>query len=292
MLKGRRRLPDLTPRDVHVAGFAGVKLENDALEVVVVPELGGKIASLVSRATGREWLWRNPHLPYRRAARGDSYVALHDTGGIDECFPTVAPSMGFPDHGELYAQPWTVEALGDEQIVLGARGVRASYRFSRKLQLAPAAARLELEYQVENLSGVELPFVWCLHPLFAIEPGMAIELPDATPLRVPDPRRADFTPSATKRFAGPLPRGEVALRTADARESLRLRFDIAEIPFVGLWLNYAGWSGAGSAPYFNLALEPSIGDSDSLEEARARGTAGLLAPGARRGWRVALELAG
>ncbi len=269
-----------------------MKLENDALELVVVPEVGGKVTSLVSRATGREWLWRNPSLPYRRAAPGDSYVALHDTGGIDECFPTIAASLGFPDHGELYAQPWTVEELGDQRLALSARGIRTPYRFRRTLQLARAGPRLELDYEVANLSERELPFVWCLHPLFAIEPGMTIELPEAIPMRVPDPRRQDFTPSATKRFVGPLRRGEVALRAPDAGEALRLCFDVAEIPFVGLWLNYAGWSGADTAPYFNLALEPSIGDSDNLEEARARGTAGLLLPGARRTWRIALELAG
>lgn len=266
-----------------------MKLENDEVTVVVLPELGGKIASLVSRATGREWLWRNPHLVYRRAAPGDSYVALHDTGGIDECFPTVASSLGFPDHGELYAQAWAVEELREERIVMSARGVRAAYRFRRTLRLGRAAAGVELDYEVENLAERELPFVWCLHPLFAIEPGMGIELPDVTPIRVPDPRQPEFAPSATKRFAGPLVRGDVALRTADGREALRLRFDTAEIPFVGLWQNYAGWSGANTEPYFNLALEPSIGDADSLEDAQARGTAALLGAGARRTWRVALE---
>lgn len=267
-----------------------MKLENGALAVAVLPELGGKIASLVSRRTGREWLWRNPHLPYRRAAPGDSYVALHDTGGIDECFPTVAPTESLPDHGELWSQAWTIEERGEDRLALRAVGPQGRYGFRRALQLPRGAARLELAYEVENLSARELPFVWCLHPLFAIEPGMQIELPGATPIRVPDPRAPGFAPSATKRFAGPLARGEVGLRSADGRESLRLRFDPAEIPFVGLWQNYAGWSGAHTPPYFNLGLEPSIGDADGLDDARARGSAAILAPGARRTWRVALEL--
>jgi hypothetical protein len=266
-----------------------VELVNDSLALVVVPELGGKVASLVSRATGREWLWRNPDLPYRRARPGDSYVALHDTGGIDECLPTVAPSLGFPDHGELWAQPWEVEERGDERLALRATGVRAAYRLRRGLELA--GARVVLDYQLENLSARELAFVWCLHPLLAIEPGMTIELPEATPIRVPDPHGRDFRASATKRFAGPLARGDLALRTADGREALRLAFDPSRVPFVGLWQNYRGWSGAGGEPYFNLGLEPSIGDSDGLEDAMRRGTAARLAPGGRREWRIALELA-
>ncbi|MFI5314588.1 MAG: DUF5107 domain-containing protein [Myxococcota bacterium] len=265
-------------------------LENAAVAIAVLPELGGKIASLVNRATGREWLWRNPYLPYRRAAPGDSYVALHDTGGIDECFPTVAPTDSLPDHGELYSQAWTVERRTDDSLVTSVPGPRARYRFQRTLHLARAAARLDLDYRLENLSDGELPFVWCLHPLFAIEPGMRIELPDSPPLCVPDPSSRDFAPSASKTFAGPLTRGEVGLVTADGGEALRLRFDPAQTPFVGVWRNFAGWSGAGTPPYFNLALEPSIGDSDSLDEAIARGTAGLLAPRAVRSWRVAIEL--
>jgi hypothetical protein len=280
----RHRRADELPR------LRSLELANDGLRVVVFPELGGKIASLVSRRTGREWLWRNPHLPYRRAAPGDSYVALHDTGGIDECFPTVAPSESLPDHGELWSRAWTIEERGGDRVALSVLGPRESYRFRRTLHLPRAAARLELAYELESHSDRELPFVWCLHALFAIEPGMQVELPDATPIRVPDPQSAGFTPSATKRFAGPLSRGGVALRTADGRESLRLRFDPAEVPFVGLWQNYAGWSGADTPPYFNLAIEPSIGDRDGLDDARARGTAGILAPRARRAWRIALEL--
>jgi hypothetical protein len=274
-----------------VSPLREIEIANDRIRVVVAPELGGKISSLVSRNTGREWLWRNPHLPRRRAAASDSYVALHDTGGIDECFPTVAPSLGFPDHGELWSQPWEVEELGDSQISLVAQGVRAPYRFRRTLRLVRASARIELDYEVANRSpDRELAFVWCLHPLFAIEPGMRVELPGVTPIRVPDPRPADFTPSATKCFVGPLAQGEVALRSSDGGEALRMRFDTAQVPFVGLWQNYAGWSGANTEPYFNLGLEPSIGDSDSLEAALRRGTGALLPAGARRTWSVGLEL--
>jgi hypothetical protein len=246
-----------------------IELATDALQVTVLPELGGKICRLVSRASGREWLWRNPSLRYRPAAEGDSYVALHDTGGIDECFPEV--------HGEVFGRPWTLEPNG----VLAFS--TAGYRLERRLRLAGAS--LELAYALENRSERELPFVWCLHALLAVEPGMYLELPGGDEL-VPGPERR----TAEKRFVGPLDRGEVALRTADGREALHFRFDPREIPFVGLWRNFGGWSGAGTEPYYNLAIEPSIGDADLLAEARARGTAGLLAPGARRGWRVELRV--
>jgi hypothetical protein len=149
---------------------------------------------------------------------------------------------------------------------------------------ALAGASLELAYVLENKGERELPFVWCLHALLAIEPGMRLELPGGEEI-VPGPERR----FAEKRFVGS-GRGGVGLRTADGREALRFRFDPREIPFVGLWQNYGRWSGAGTEPYFNLGIEPSIGDADSLDEARTRGTAGVLAPGARRTWRVTLAL--
>ena len=248
-----------------------IELANDALRVTVLPELGGKISRLESRASGREWLWRNPHLPYRRAERGDSYVALHDTGGIDECFPEV--------HGEVFGRPWSLEPEGAALAF-----VAAGYRLERAMRLRGAA--LELDYALENRSERELSFVWCLHALLALEPGMRLELPGGVEI-VPGPERR----FAEKRFVRPLPSGgEVALRTADGHEALVFRFDPREVPFVGIWQNYGRWSGAGTAPYFNLGIEPSIGDADSLANARARGTAGLLAPRARRTWRVALEV--
>ena len=245
-----------------------VELANDALRVVVVPELGCKIARLTSRATGREWLWRNPYLPYRSAAPGDSYVALHDTGGIDECFPDV--------HGEVFGRPWTEERAGVFAFST------ARYRLERSLRLAGAS--LELAYVLENKGEGELPFVWCLHALLAIEPGMRLELPGGEEI-VPGPERR----FAEKSFVES-GRGEVSLRTADGGEALQFAFDPREVPFVGVWRNYGRWSGAGTEPYFNLAIEPSIGDADSLDDARARGTAGVLAPGARRSWRVTLAV--
>jgi len=253
------------------------------LSLEVLPELGGKIASLRDRVTGREWLWTNPHLARRPARPGESYVEHHDTGGVDECLPDV--------HGELWSCAWTVERSTKSELVLSVHGQSRSYLLRRTLRLAPDAARLELAYELESQDAREIPFVYCLHALFAVEPGMRIEIPFATPIGVvPDPRAPGFQPWAAKRFL-PAARGEAGLVSADGREALRLRFDPAELPFVGLWQNYGAWSGAGTPPYFNLALEPGVGDDDALEEARAHGSHGVLAPGGRRRWWIALELA-
>ncbi len=81
----------MTVRQLSLGGIPAVSLSNDLLELVVAPTLGMKITNL-RRRRGREWLWRNPAIPYAPGVPGSSYVETADSGGWDECFPTVLPS--------------------------------------------------------------------------------------------------------------------------------------------------------------------------------------------------------
>ncbi|RPH61827.1 MAG: DUF5107 domain-containing protein, partial [Chloroflexi bacterium] len=83
-----------------IDGFETIQVRTGLLELSIVPGLGGKINSLRDVRTGREWLWRNPRLPYKRLPHGSSYVAEADTGGWDECFPSVSAC-------EYPSAPWS-----------------------------------------------------------------------------------------------------------------------------------------------------------------------------------------
>ena len=107
--------------DTFVQGFRGIELHNGLISVTVLPELGGKISSIRNVATGREWLWTSPFIEYKEPRYGASYIEEYDSGGIDECFPTVDachhPSHPWdgvyvPDHGEVFSQEWEVESSG------------------------------------------------------------------------------------------------------------------------------------------------------------------------------------
>ena len=39
---------------------------------------------------GREWLWTSDVIAHQTPIDGASYVETADSGGYDECFPTVA----------------------------------------------------------------------------------------------------------------------------------------------------------------------------------------------------------
>jgi hypothetical protein len=94
---------------------------------------------------------------------------------------------------------------------------------------------------------------------------------------------------ALKVWSDPLPEGRVDLEAADG--GLTLRWDVAELPQLALWINLGAWSGDGGAPYYNLGVEPCIGAQDSLADAVLRGLPfATLPPGGERRWRLELEL--
>ncbi|MGW1721819.1 DUF5107 domain-containing protein [Streptomyces sp. NPDC002306] len=94
-------------------------IENDRLRATVLPGLGGRIASLVHKPTGRELLYRNPVLqPANFALNGAWY-----SGGIEwnigatghttlSCSPLHAARVPAPDGGEML-RLWEWERLRD-----------------------------------------------------------------------------------------------------------------------------------------------------------------------------------
>ena len=83
---------------------------------------------------------------------------------------------------------------------------------------------------------------------------------------------------------------ETAIIDPSGEHSLAFRFRPDEITHVGLWMNYGAWSGSGSEPYFNLGLEPCIGGTDALPDAKALAEYGLLPAKATCSWTLELLL--
>ena len=309
-------------------GFEAVQLNTGLLSLSVVPELGGKITSLRDLRTGREWLWRNPRLPYRRVAANSSYGALADTGGWDECFPTVAacryPSAPWagravPDHGELWSRVPAFEiSQGADSASLCTvwQGNPLPYRFERQVHATAGSACLRVDYTVSNQGQAPLQFIWSIHPLLAIEPGMQLRLPPEARFNCWTSQPANRLAAAglsfplslggydlatlpgptaglaLKLWSDPLPAGQGWASLRAQNGSLHMRWDPALLPQVGFWLNLGGWAGDGGEPYYNLGLEPCIGAQDSLAEAVSRQHVfGELPPGARRAWQLEIELA-
>ncbi|MEI7844683.1 MAG: hypothetical protein WCK35_02665 [Chloroflexota bacterium] len=305
-------------------GFESIHVHTGKIELSIMPELGGKINSLRDVRIGREWLWRHPRLTYNRVPNGSSYVSEADTGGWDECFPSVAacnypsaPWQGtaIQDHGDLWSQ--VAEFEMDEQaesVVLRTRwkGLGLPYTFTRSITLTADSAHLRVDYAVTNNSDQPVNFIWCIHPLLAIEPGMELLLPASArfnlgnsvpsdnlvfdyPFTTPGlnlPRLPETSAGlAFKIWSNPLQAdaGWAALCAYDGE--LRMRWDVAHLPQVAVWMNFGAWAGDGGAPYYNLGLEPCIGAQDSLADAVTQHNLfASLPPSGDKAWWLEVDL--
>ena len=315
--------------------FGTVELRGGDARVVIIPALGGKISQLWFGE--RQWLWRNPQLPYRAPEAGASYVLTADSGGYDECFPTAGactlPSLvrgaggrELPDHGELWSQhPELTLTTGEagHRAHLVWTGERLPYRFERAVVVTPAGD-VRCEYAATNLGALRIPFIWSAHPLLPLTSATRVVLPEGARLRVwaqhgvdlggagaehrwprlrsggqlmdlSVPAGARKRPYACKLFVD-LPPGRQTAHVVEGDAMLTVRFDSAQVPQLGLWINHGGWNPLPKtswlpwrkpAPYRNLGFEPAIGAPDTLTDALgAWERAHWLEAGESRRWTI------
>jgi galactose mutarotase-like enzyme len=180
-------------------------------------------------------------------------------------------------------------------------------KLERTLQLAEIENgwRLSLNYRLTNTGSTSVPWSWAAHPLFLAEAGDSIVLPDSirtlrlegsggkrlgkngdavswpiaklaggeetnleTDLSV---ALAADSGVGDKLFAGPLSADDnwCELVRPSAGIKIRVSFDTAATPYLGLWLCYGGWP-EYTEPKRNgpkqtcVALEPATAPVDSL----------------------------
>jgi galactose mutarotase-like enzyme len=276
------------------------------------------------RLNGREWLWRSDQIPLALPEPGTSYVETADSGGWDECFPTVGPcpvpgsppsAPWLPDHGELWSASWTSSVYDHAEgttLAGAARGIAFPYEFQRQITLHPAEPLVRFRYRVRHTGGAAFPWIWSAHPLVNVQPGSELTVPGISQVKLSAVHgRDDLSendvvswPGAiggdADRFTFPQDGGwavkifgdlgsDGRMRLTDPRKGERLELLVRrdEVPQVGMWINCRGWAPPGRTPYYNLALEPCIGAPDRLDLAvHDWHTAHTLHPGEEREWSV------
>jgi galactose mutarotase-like enzyme len=290
--------------------------------VVIVPSLGGKIREL--HLGGRQWLWASPIIPMAPSADGASFLETGDSGGYDECFPTVGAcrvpgwvrafgGVELPDHGELWPQAPAVEVITSAEgpcAMCTWTGLRMPYRFRRTVQIT-LRGTVRMYYDVLNQGEERFPFVWSAHPLLPLGERTRLVLPEGARLRhfarhgidFGEPRSEhqwpcirgagkvhDFSQpwEVAKKYAAKLfvdmPAGTASLREGSLE--LTVRCLSGDVSYLGLWINKRGWGPfRDEEPYLNLAFEPCTGAPDTLSEALGDWNAATwLDPGQTRRW--------
>ncbi len=301
-------------------GLDAVTLENRAIRVTVLPELGGHVLELVDKVLDRNLLWVNPRTHPRRAPYGAHFDDWW-SGGWDEIFPTGDRALLhgelLPYMGETWSVPWSVrtDAEGASAwIQTTGLATIAPARLERTLRLDGDAPVLRVGYRITNLDVRPLPFLWGIHPAFSVTPQHRIDhpgrqmlvgvssaplmgevgagyrwpgqpMPGSTALR--DAREVLGSDAGVfgGHWATDLAAGWLALTDRASRRGVALSFPVETFPHAWLWQVYGGWRG-----HHHLGLEPWTGYPMQLEEADAAGRARVLQPGEAFGADVAFLL--
>lgn len=301
-------------------GFEAVLMRSTALNLAVLPSLGGKIASLRSEATGTEFVWQDPTRPYRTAVFGPDF-GEYDASGIDECFPSVnacrypeEPWRGVEavDHGELWSRPWRWKQA-EGGIDLGIDGVRFPYHFEKRIRLHDTSPCVRFEYRLTSRASSVFKYIWLAHPLLAAREGMRIVIPGSPKVlvsfalnqrvHVDFPREHDWpyveSPAGElidysligspevhendKVFVRAPAEGWCALWHPDWQEHLRIEFSPEQHPWLGICINHCGWPLTGTPAYW-VAIEPSNSCLDAVDKAIEGDQAGILEPNQSTVW--------
>lgn len=303
-----------------------VLIESGSCSAIILPNFGGKIASL--RFAGQELL-QSPLAPISSRTRDMSFDA-GDASGWDECLPSVAPCAvntpsgpaHIPDHGDLWRVPWTVTDRDEHSIALTASCFSLPLTLQRSLSLTQTekGVRLSLQYRLTNTGDKAVPWSWAAHPLFTAALGDRIVLPDSVhTLRLegsggnrlgsngdekqwPIAEQSDGTDTdlswvsapdsgvGDKLFAGPMKHdaGWCALERPSAGLRIKVGFDPDATPYIGLWICYGGWPERPGIKQVCVALEPSTAPVDSL--AVVGPWSRNLAPGESTVWPMHVDL--
>lgn len=295
----------ITGEELH--GLRAIVLENELLRVVVLPEAGARIRQISYKPLNADLLWNNPNSPPARQALHAGY---DDTwsGGWDDLFPNdeagIVSGLALPDHGELWTAEWDAEPFEQDDAVgvsLECATPITQFAAEKTITLRRKSALLEIDYRLTNRGKKAFPFLFKLHPAFAVSPDHRIDFPAMTVLREPEfPGTLDGAPPDFIWPYAPLEGGLLDLRqvpdvasravhffygtelaggwcgVTDRRKKLAagLRFDPEIFSSCWLFATHGGWRDLNVA-----VLEPATGYPFKMQTMIDRGNAKQLAPG-------------
>lgn len=270
--------------------------------LTLLPHCGGKVASI--RLKGKELLQaplapygpRNRTMPFDE---GDASGWDECLPSVAACtVDTVNGPIAVPDHGDVWRVEWKVLASNSSSVTMSAECFSLPLQLVRTIALTQTEKgyRIAAEYKVTNTGTAETPWSWSAHPGYAAEEGDILQLPDSvralriewtrngrldksrgiaawplarltaggeTDLRISTPTHSGV---GDKLFAGPLAASEnwVALERPKAGVRLRVSFDSAATPYLGLWICQDGYPEGGGLQQHCVAMEPTTAPVDSL----------------------------
>jgi galactose mutarotase-like enzyme len=282
-----------------------IKLESKSIICKINMNLGGKIYSLKSKNSGREFLFQDT-----RSAFANKDYSNHDLSGFDECFPTVAPcqfkigrkNSDLPDHGFLWNQIWDYQ-IEDNIVRMSCYVNELKSLFERDCIISDDSIRFE--YRITNQADCTLPFIYSAHPFLRAENDSLLELPADLEdvFMYISSKNSGFTnqkwiefkdlqkkqrfsgfdcskEAFIKCFTNKLSVGKAAMIYPSSKEKFEFGFDAIHLPYLGIFIS-EGYDSLDDGHFKNkliIGLEPTTGIGDELVTAKKTGTLNSLEP--------------
>ncbi len=138
-----------------------VRMENDLIEVFVLPEVGGKVWGAVVKATGHEFIYRNEVMKFRDIALRGPWTS----GGIEFNFGVIGhtPATATPVDYDLREN-----ADGSVSAIVGAMDLPSRTPWRVEIRLPPDRAAFETRVLWHNPTPLEQPYYnWMTAAAFA-----------------------------------------------------------------------------------------------------------------------------
>jgi hypothetical protein len=294
--------------DKTYLGMRVVSLENKYVRVSIFPEYGGKIFEFVYKPLDHNFIWENERIKSRRAYYGANYDNF-STGGIEEAFPTGLPSTykgeEIPFFGEVWSVPWDYSILcrSHEMVSVKLECFCSIYpvKIEKLISLANDGLSVEIEYRLINLSGLELDYIWGIHPSVSINPNCRINIPQTNyniNVMSPGEWRGYSVNTDGKKFTWPYLGNNDLTKVMESDENIVLSiysdclsegwlnvfddsnkigfgmyFDPEIFKILSIWLIYGGWRG-----HYCLMFEPFTSWPLALDKAVEAGNAVRMKP--------------
>ncbi len=265
----------------------GIRLENEILSVVLLPALGGKVASIYRRDKDFEMVAQCEKDAYQIPGFGADFSA-YDASGLDDMFPNIFAAevelhgkrYFYPDHGEIWSRPFQAE-ISANGVKLFCRSNLFDYEYEKIIYLQ--GERVCLKYDIHNRNDCPLPCIWTFHGLMRYEENMELlygtdvqrfrnvfesqELGRVDEIYQRENSVYDFekvpcscSRTMVKYYAeDKIKDGFCGYRYPSHRLECRYHYDPEKLPYLGVWISAGGFRGD-----YNCALEPANGYYDDI----------------------------
>ena len=283
-----------------------ILVESQTLQAWILPEDGGKIASIKRKKDGKELLAVKPGECYKRLAYDGSYVDS-ECSGFDDMFPTVDPDLPencsysrYPDHGECCRLPYEA-VLAEETVTLTAESRIFPITYTKTLQACEDG--LCIGYRIKNHADVAFPFLWAGHMMLAGEENAQVLTPfgesaptemmfadpmPADPYALPKDRLMAHKPGegVTYKFyySEPMPEGRFGICYGNG-STLTVTVDETKLPWLGIWLNNGTFQNG-----YSITFEPCTVPYDAPSRAAKRGLTSSIPAGGEFSFHITLQL--